>query len=203
MLNSLGPGNLVKAIEFLARVTLEGKAPSTARDYFSGCDSGHTEERSADEAKPKAVSWSTLQIVAGTKSNDEKGERDTLILLLSYQALLRAEEAANLKWSDLTQNLGNPSAKSKERSTCTRSKHVHSLSGRFEFGLSSQAMESLRIFTIEKERGAANDLQRQGFSKEEIKARGRWRSDAGLKSGEVGAEEETDGPPVLVRQPEG
>ncbi|EFO94472.1 hypothetical protein CRE_13303 [Caenorhabditis remanei] len=34
MINSLGPGNLVKAIEFLARAALEGKAPSTARDYL-------------------------------------------------------------------------------------------------------------------------------------------------------------------------
>ena len=314
MLNSLGPGNLVKAIEFLARAALEGKAPSTARDYLkenaarrrwiqnnglplnetstliylasrselvgggslakivAAFKMSNTEmskvgrQLAADviratrrkevqkRQQPKAVSWSELQVVAGTKSNDEKGERDTLILLLSHQALLRAEEAANLKWSDLTQTNGILEIRVRKakndqqalgRSTfipCSdgsdldcrlkRWKVCESLRSRkseYLFsnlnngaGLSASAISSivkkkLMEFGIDGthhslRRGAANDLQRLGFSKEEIKARGRWRSDAGLERYLVdtpeaqgisaGAEEKEDGPPVLMRQPE-
>ncbi|EFP06133.1 hypothetical protein CRE_05848 [Caenorhabditis remanei] len=180
MLNSLGPGNLVKAIEFLARAALEGKAPSTGRDYLKenaarrkwiqnnglplnetstliylasrsklvgggslakivaafkmsnvemskvGCQLAADVIRATrrkevqTRQQPKAVSWSELQVVAGTKSNDEKGERDTLILLLSHQALPRAEEAAKLKWSDVTQNAPLIETRSRQRLATTR-----------------------------------------------------------------------------------
>ncbi|KAF1764656.1 hypothetical protein GCK72_004605 [Caenorhabditis remanei] len=282
MVNSLGPGNLVKAIEFLARAALEGKAPSTARDYLkenaarrkwiqnNGLPLNETSTLIYLASRSELVGGGSLaKIVAAFQmTNTEMSKVGRQLAADVIRATRRkevqtrqqpkavpwTEEAAKLKRSDLTQTNGILEIRVRKakndqqalgRSTfipcpdgsdldcrLKRWKVCESLRSRkseYLFsnlnngaGLSASSISSivkkkLMEFGIDGthhslRRGAANDLQRQGFSKEEIKAGGRWRSDAGLKRYLVdtpeaqgisaGAEEKEDGPPVLVRQPE-
>uniref|UniRef100_A0A8R1IRU4 Tyr recombinase domain-containing protein n=1 Tax=Caenorhabditis japonica TaxID=281687 RepID=A0A8R1IRU4_CAEJA len=139
------------------------------------------------------------------EARDVKSERDALIALLSWSALLRSEEAANLGRAKNDQE-------ARGRRTfveCQQGSDVGILlakwrvriSGRSIYvfpnlnnnkALSPSAIQSITKSVLLKagiedcshhslRKGAANELRRNGRSLEEIRNRGRWRSEAGLQ----------------------
>uniref|UniRef100_A0A8R1DHW4 Tyr recombinase domain-containing protein n=1 Tax=Caenorhabditis japonica TaxID=281687 RepID=A0A8R1DHW4_CAEJA len=155
------------------------------------------------------------------EARDVKSERDALIALLSWSALLRSEEAANLRWEDIEQKgdllevfvrRAKNDQEARGRRTfveCQQGSDVGILlakwrvriSGRSIYvfpnlnnnkALSPSAIQSITKSVLLKagiedcshhslRKGAANELRRNGRSLEEIRNRGRWRSEAGLQ----------------------
>ncbi|ULU12979.1 hypothetical protein L3Y34_015887 [Caenorhabditis briggsae] len=58
-------------------------------------------EEIATRQQPKMVELESIQKLFEALSDDPKSERDTLIVVLSFFALLRASETAELKWEDI------------------------------------------------------------------------------------------------------
>lgn len=173
--------------------------------------------------QPKQVDASVIQKIIGKLQAEIKSERDTLLVCLSYAALLRASEAADLLWNDLQQNgrlleVKIRHAKNDQlgqgRSTfveCAEGSDLDCLLKRLKARNSvgknrsehvfmnintGQKLSATAISTIVKRklaevgvdaahhalrRGRANELQKKGFTTEEIQARGRWRSASGLR----------------------
>ncbi|CAP32501.1 Protein CBG13760 [Caenorhabditis briggsae] len=63
-------------------------------------------EEVALRQKPKMVDLSVIKKLFEGPSNNPKSERDVLVIALSFFALLRAGEAAELKWEDVERNGG-------------------------------------------------------------------------------------------------
>uniref|UniRef100_A0A8R1DRX8 Tyr recombinase domain-containing protein n=1 Tax=Caenorhabditis japonica TaxID=281687 RepID=A0A8R1DRX8_CAEJA len=203
--------------------------------------------------QPEKVSWIEVKRLVENMENDEKTERDTLIVLLSFKALLRVDEAAELKWIDLKMERKSLEVRIRRAKNdqmalgrscfveCPEGSELDCLLKRWRVRYSLRKSKSEYLFhnlnngsklsssaisTITKNmlktcgltathhalrRGAANDLQARGLSFNEIKTRGRWRSDGGLaryltddrraQGMEVEEiEEEDEGPPVLVKE---
>uniref|UniRef100_A0A8R1I9X4 Tyr recombinase domain-containing protein n=1 Tax=Caenorhabditis japonica TaxID=281687 RepID=A0A8R1I9X4_CAEJA len=160
------------------------------------------------------------KIVKTANPNNPKSDRDALITLISWCALLRASEAAELKWSDIERKgdlleIRIRRAKNDQlamgRSTSVEYKYGSDiLLSRWRVRFSEaestayvfcnlnnrKQLTATSISKITKEalekagingathhsirRGAANQLRNEGRMFEEVKAMGRWRSDAGL-----------------------
>uniref|UniRef100_A0A8R1IJY4 Tyr recombinase domain-containing protein n=1 Tax=Caenorhabditis japonica TaxID=281687 RepID=A0A8R1IJY4_CAEJA len=155
------------------------------------------------------------------EARDVKSERDALIALLSWSALLRSEEAANLRWEDIEQRCdllevfvrrAKNDQKARGRRTfveCQQGSDVGILLARWRVRISgrsiyvfpnlnnNKALSPSAIQSVTKSvflnagvddcshhslrKGAANELRRNGRSFEEMRNRGRWRSEAGLQ----------------------
>uniref|UniRef100_A0A2Q4T7Z4 Tyr recombinase domain-containing protein n=2 Tax=Caenorhabditis japonica TaxID=281687 RepID=A0A2Q4T7Z4_CAEJA len=158
------------------------------------------------------------KVIELAKNADPKTERDVLITLLSWTALLRASEVSELKWTDLVRHenclevhvrRAKNDQEANGRSTFVTYEEGSDLDillarwkvrakGSYVFpnhndgsklspsaisSITKRIFESVGIFNKTHHsirRGAANAMQAQGFSRDQIKAKGRWRSDGGV-----------------------
>ncbi|UMM26551.1 hypothetical protein L5515_010203 [Caenorhabditis briggsae] len=101
---SAGSGALAKVS---AAYQMTGGSFSPMERQFSGdLMKSKKREEVALRQKPKMVNLSVIKKLFEGPSNNPKSERDVLVIALSFFALLRAGEAAELKWEDVERNGG-------------------------------------------------------------------------------------------------
>uniref|UniRef100_A0A2Q4TCV5 Tyr recombinase domain-containing protein n=2 Tax=Caenorhabditis japonica TaxID=281687 RepID=A0A2Q4TCV5_CAEJA len=218
----VGSGSIAKAIAAFRMVNnnLSIFGGQLAGDLIKSMKKREIESRT----QPSQISWTEVEkIVKRVDVQDPKSERNALITLISWTALLRASEAAEIKWTDLKREgdvleIRVRHAKNDQlaqgRSTFVEYKDgtdLDILLSRWRVRCSEPAFKSDYIFfnlnnreklspsaisKVTKEtlknagvegathhalrRGAANALRASGLSFEEVKAKGRWRSDASV-----------------------
>uniref|UniRef100_A0A8R1ETE3 Tyr recombinase domain-containing protein n=1 Tax=Caenorhabditis japonica TaxID=281687 RepID=A0A8R1ETE3_CAEJA len=169
---------------------------------------------------PKILSEKEIDQIVNVNMSigDRKSERDCFLTLLSFKVMLRASEAAELRWSDLSlengllevrirrakndqEGLGRSSfIDCAESSTLGLLIQRLRLQARSEFvftnlnnsmKLTSSAVSKITREAMEKagiqdarhhdlRRSSANALQGQGMDIDQIRRRGRWKSQKGL-----------------------
>uniref|UniRef100_A0A8R1EKK1 Tyr recombinase domain-containing protein n=1 Tax=Caenorhabditis japonica TaxID=281687 RepID=A0A8R1EKK1_CAEJA len=96
----VGSGSIAKAIAAFRMVNnnLSIFGGQLARDLIKSMKKREIESRT----QPSQISWTEVEkIVKRVDVQDPKSERNALITLISWTALLRASEAAEIKWTDL------------------------------------------------------------------------------------------------------
>ncbi|CAP27725.2 Protein CBG07308 [Caenorhabditis briggsae] len=105
-------------------------------------------------------------------------DRDALLAIFSFHVMLRASEAAEIKWEGVTQKDGmievHVEKAKNDQLRLGRSSFFNYDPGNAAIGKSGATHHAFR-------RGGANHMRATGYSMEEIQARGRWRSLAGLQ----------------------
>uniref|UniRef100_A0A8R1IUU8 Tyr recombinase domain-containing protein n=2 Tax=Caenorhabditis japonica TaxID=281687 RepID=A0A8R1IUU8_CAEJA len=197
----VGSGSIAKAIAAFRMVNnnLSIFGGQLAGDLIKSMKKREIESRT----QPSQISWTEVEkIVKRVDVQDPKSERNALITLISWTALLRASEAAEIKWTDLKREgdvleIRVRHAKNDQlaqgRSTFVEYKDgtdLDILLSRWRVRCSEPAFKSDYIFfnlnnrescrLLPFQRGAANALRASGLSFEEVKAKGRWRSDASV-----------------------
>ncbi|ULU08481.1 hypothetical protein L3Y34_019585 [Caenorhabditis briggsae] len=99
---SAGSSSLAKAAAAF-KLANDGLSPF-ASQLVSDVIKAQRRKESESRAQPTQVSVNTVSKIVDMVQDDEKSERDALVVTLSFYGLLRAEEASMLKWSDVHQS---------------------------------------------------------------------------------------------------
>ncbi|UMM27712.1 hypothetical protein L5515_010887 [Caenorhabditis briggsae] len=99
---SAGSSSLAKAAAAF-KLANDGLSPF-ASQLVSDVIKAQRRKESESRAQPTQVSVNTVSKIVDMVQDDEKSERNALVVTLSFYGLLRAEEASMLKWSDVHQS---------------------------------------------------------------------------------------------------
>ncbi|CAO4375780.1 unnamed protein product [Caenorhabditis nigoni] len=99
---SAGSSSLAKAAAAF-KLANDGLSPF-ANQLVSDVIKAQRRKEIESRAQPTQVSVNTVSKIVDMVQDDEKSERDALVVALSFYGLLRAEEASSLKWSDIRQS---------------------------------------------------------------------------------------------------